>query len=55
MKENRPNPYPLRLDPELAKWVKEQAHESYRSFNAEINRLIREAKDGKNGKKPRTA
>ena len=38
-------PYPLRLDPELAKWVKDRAKAGDRSLNAEINRLIRQVKE----------
>ncbi len=37
--------YPLRLDHELATWVKQRARDSDRSVNAEINRLIRQAKE----------
>jgi hypothetical protein len=39
-------PYPLRLDPELSQWVKDRAKAGDRSLNAEINRLIRQAKEG---------
>lgn len=41
----RPPSYSLRLEPELTQWVKEQARNSDRSVNAEINRLIRQAKE----------
>lgn len=47
---NRPTPYPLRLDPDLSQWVKDQARADDRSINAQINRLIREAKERKGGK-----
>ena len=40
-------PFPLRLEPDLTQWVKELAHTNYRSINAEINRLIRQAKSAK--------
>ena len=45
MKQLRQTPYPLRLDHELSQWVKERAKDSDRSVNAEINRLIRQAKE----------
>ena len=41
----RPNPYPLRLDPELSQWVKERAKAGDRSINAELNRIVRQAKE----------
>lgn len=40
----RQSPYPLRLDPELSQWVKEQAMTNDRSINAEISRIIRRAR-----------
>lgn len=45
MNNERPKPYPVRLDPELSQWVKERAKAGDRSINAEINRLIRQAKE----------
>ncbi len=45
MKDTRPKPYPLRLEPELNQWVKVRAKDSDRSVNAEINRLLRQAKE----------
>ena len=45
MEDVRPKPYPLRLDPELSQWVKGRAKAGDRSLNAEINRLIRQAKE----------
>ena len=45
MNGNRAKPYPLRLDPELSQWVKDRAKAGDRSLNAEINRLIRQAKE----------
>ena len=47
-RDARPNPYPLRLDPELNQWVKDRAKDGDRSINAEINRLIRQAKELEN-------
>ncbi len=47
MRENRPNAYPLRLDNDLSQWVKEQAKAEDRSFNAQVNRLIRQAKEAR--------
>lgn len=46
MKQKQQNsPFPLRIDPELAQWVKDRAKAGDRSLNAEINRLIRQAKE----------
>jgi hypothetical protein len=41
----RPASYPLRLEPELSKWVKELAKANDRSINAEISRIIRRAQE----------
>jgi len=41
----RQSPYPLRLEPELSQWVKEQAMTNDRSINAEISRIIRRAQE----------
>ena len=41
----RQNPYSLRLDPELSQWVKERAKAGDRSINAELNRIVRQAKE----------
>ena len=41
----RPNPYPLRLDPDLSQWVKERAKAGDRSMNAELVRIVRQAKE----------
>lgn len=46
-KANRPNPYPLRLEPDIDQWVKDQAKAGDRSRNAEINRLLRSIKEQK--------
>lgn len=37
--------YPVRLDPELAEWMKDRAKAGDRSLNAEINRTLRQAKE----------
>lgn len=51
MSAQQTKPYPLRLDPELSQWVKERAKDSDRSINAEINRLIRQAKEAEQKQK----
>ena len=43
--EQRPKPYPLRLEPELKQWIKGRAKDGDRSVNAEINRTLRKAKE----------
>lgn len=43
--EQRPKPYPLRLEPELSQWVKERAKAGDRSMNAELIRIVRQAKE----------
>jgi hypothetical protein len=45
MSTKQSNPYPLRLENDLSKWVKERAKDNDRSINAEINRLIKQAKE----------
>jgi hypothetical protein len=42
---SRPKPYPLRLEPELSQWVKERAKDGDRSINAELIRIVRQAKE----------
>ncbi len=37
--------YPLRLDPELSDWIRKRAKLEDRSLNAEINRLLRQARE----------
>ena len=49
--KQRNPPLSLRLDPELAQWVKARAKAGDRSLNAEINRLIRQAKEADEQKK----
>ena len=45
MKEKQQKSYPLRLEHELQQWVKERARDNDRSINAEINRLIKQARE----------
>lgn len=45
MAGKQPKSYPLRLEPELNQWVKDRAKAGDRSLNAEINRLVRQAKE----------
>lgn len=45
MKKTRQRPYPLRLEDDLTQWVRDQAKAGDRSMNAQLNRLIREAKE----------
>lgn len=44
-KTDQERPYPVRLAPELSKWVKDRAKAGDRSINAEINRVLRQAKE----------
>ena len=37
--------YPLRLEEDLAQWVKERAKNGDRSINAELVRIVRKAKE----------
>lgn len=39
------NPYPLRLDPEVGEWYKQQAKLSGRSFNSEIAKILVERRN----------
>ena len=50
MKQDRPAPYPLRLEPEINQWVKKRAKEGDRSVNAEINRTLRKVKESEDSK-----
>lgn len=45
MSAKQTKPYPLRLEPELSQWVKEQAITNDRSINAEISRIIRRSQE----------
>ena len=44
-KQERQTPISVRLEPELTQWVKERAKDEDRSLNAELNRIIRKAKE----------
>ncbi|MDD5393144.1 MAG: hypothetical protein PHE17_09015 [Thiothrix sp.] len=44
MKDKKP-PRSIRLDTDVDAWVKDRAKDSDRSVNAEINRLLRQAKE----------
>lgn len=44
MKEKR-LPRSIRLEPEIEKWLIDKAKADDRSFNAEVNRLLRQAKE----------
>jgi hypothetical protein len=50
IEEKRICSYPLRLDAELSLWVKARAKAEDRSFNAELNRIIRKAKEAEEQK-----
>jgi hypothetical protein len=45
MSEGQNKPYPLRLEPELKQWIKGKAKAADRSFNAEVNRTLRQVKE----------
>lgn len=45
MEQKRQAPRSIRLDPEIEAWVKHQAKAGDRSLNAEINRVLRKAKE----------
>lgn len=45
MNEKQVKPYPVRLEPELSQWVKEQAKAGDRSMNAELVRIVRQARE----------
>jgi hypothetical protein len=46
----QPKSYPLRLEHELLEWVKERAKAADRSFNAELNRIVKQAKEAEEHK-----
>lgn len=50
VEEKRMRSYPLRLDAELSLWVKARAKAEDRSFNAELNRIVRKAKEAEQHK-----
>jgi hypothetical protein len=43
--DTRTPSYSLRLDPDLSQWVKERAKAGDRSMNAELIRIVRQAKE----------
>ena len=45
LEQKRQAPRSVRLDPEIEAWVKSQAKAGDRSLNAEINRVLRKAKE----------
>lgn len=45
MEQKRQAPRSVRLDPEVEAWMKTQAKAGDRSLNAEINRVLRKAKE----------
>ena len=45
LEQKRQSPRSVRLDPEVEAWVKIQAKAGDRSLNAEINRVLRKAKE----------
>lgn len=50
MSATQTKPYPVRLEPDLSQWVRARAKDGDRSINAEINRLIRQAKSAEQEK-----
>lgn len=46
------NPFPVRLEPELSQWVKARAKAGDRSVNAELIRIVRQAKDTAEQQRP---
>ena len=50
MQDTRPKPYPLRLEPDLSQWVKARAKAGDRSMNAELIRIVRQAKEAEEQK-----
>lgn len=53
--EQRPKPYPLRLESELTQWVKKRSKAGDRSFNAELNRIVRQVKEAEEQKQSEAA
>lgn len=45
LEKKRQSPRSIRLDPEVEEWMKSQAKAGDRSLNAEINRVLRKAKE----------
>ena len=50
MTSERVKPYPVRLDHKLSQWVKERAKAGDRSMNAELVRIVRQAKEAEEQK-----
>ncbi|HFV9291442.1 TPA: Arc family DNA-binding protein [Serratia fonticola] len=44
------NAYPLRLDPEVGEWYRQQAKEAGRSFNSEVAKILMERRNRIMGK-----
>ncbi len=43
--EKPKSPYPLRMTEDVKAWVKERAKSNDRTLHAELNRILREAKE----------
>lgn len=54
MTEGQNKPYPLRLEPELKQWIKGKAKAADRSFNAEVNRTLRQVKESEESEQKET-
>ena len=54
MEKDRPKPYPLRLEPDVKQWIKGKAKAADRSFNAEINRTLRQVKESEESEETET-
>jgi len=50
MNDKQVKPYPVRLEPKLSQWVKERAKAGDRSMNAELVRIVRQAKEAEEQK-----
>lgn len=50
MNEKQVKPYPVRLEPDLAQWVRERAKAGDRSINAELIRIVRQAREAEKQK-----
>ena len=45
MKNQQAAPYPLRMADDLKAWVQQRAQSNDRSINAELNRILKEARE----------
>ena len=54
MARNQDRPYPLRLEPDVKQWIKGKAKAADRSFNAEVNRTLRQVKESEEGEETET-